>query len=134
MKHLPLVQAAIAASTLTILSYAVGFQLYRGAFLYSWSHNDGFNALVTDAYVKTGQLYYPADALITNNYPPLSFIVTGWLMAAIPDAVLAGRAIADASFLGIGLSIMAIIWLQVRDKLARISHRLGVFIHVCIVL
>jgi hypothetical protein len=37
--------------------------------------NEGWNAYFADAAIHGGVLYPAADALITNNYPPLSLAV-----------------------------------------------------------
>jgi len=39
--------------------------------------NEGWNAYFADAAIHGGVLYPAADALITNNYPPLSFYLVG---------------------------------------------------------
>src|ERR1700753_1179675 len=56
--------------------------------------NEGWNAYFGDAAIHGGVLYPPADALITNNYPPLSFYIVGAIGYLTGDSIFAGRAVA----------------------------------------
>src|SRR3954452_21315861 len=53
--------------------------------------NEGWNAYNADA-AAAGHLYPPPDALIGNNYPPLSFLLIGGLARQFGDALYIGRA------------------------------------------
>jgi hypothetical protein len=57
--------------------------------------NEGWNA----AHAMAAQLYPPPGSLMVNNYPPLSFILVRAVAVLTGDAIVAGRAIAFASFL-----------------------------------
>ena len=52
--------------------------------------NEGWNAYFADAAIHGGVLYPPADALITNNYPPLSFYIVGAIGHLTGDTIFAG--------------------------------------------
>lgn len=73
--------------------------------------NEGWNAYFADAASTGGMLYPPADALITNNYPPLSFYIVGAVGHLIGDNIFAGRGIALLSLLFVAWSIYH--WLQI---------------------
>lgn len=81
--------------------------------------NEGWNAYFADAAITGGTLYPPADALITNNYPPLSFYIVGALGSLSGDNIFAGRAIALLSLLFVVWSIYY--WLRITGSAARIG-------------
>ncbi len=82
------------------------------------SINEGFNAYQTRTWLETGRMYYPADALIVNNYPPLFFLLTGLLARSGADIVFLGRGLAWAGFLGCGAMVFLIVWRLHRDAIA----------------
>ena len=65
------------------------------------SPNEGCNAYFVSAVLAGGPLYFPPDALLTNNYPPLSFYLVAPLAGLIGDAVFAGRLMAWLAFAAI---------------------------------
>ncbi len=67
--------------------------------------NEGWNAYFADAAIHGGVLYPPADALITNNYPPLSFYLVGAVGQLMGDNIFAGPVIALLSLLFVAWSI-----------------------------
>lgn len=67
--------------------------------------NEGWNALHTVHALGPGLLYPPADAFISNNYPPLSFILVGAAGYLWGDNILAGRLIALFSLLFVAYGI-----------------------------
>jgi hypothetical protein len=73
--------------------------------------NEGWNAYFADAAIHGGVLYPPADALITNNYPPLSFYIVGAIGHLTGDNIFAGRVLALLSLLFVAWSIYY--WLQI---------------------
>ncbi|MBS0419163.1 MAG: glycosyltransferase family 39 protein [Proteobacteria bacterium] len=81
--------------------------------------NEGWNAYFADAAVTGGTLYPPADALITNNYPPLSFYVVGAVGHLTGDTIFAGRVVALASLLFVVWSLYY--WLRITGSAARIG-------------
>ncbi len=94
---------------------------YRSTMLLQRNYNEGWNAFHAASWLHGGPLYYPTSALITNNYPPLSFIAVAGMMHFIPDAVLAGRALADTALVGMVALIMLILRATSRDSLAAIA-------------
>jgi hypothetical protein len=79
--------------------------------------NEGWNAYFADAAIHGGVLYPPADALTTNNYPPLSFYVVGFIGNLTGDNIFAGRVIALLSLLFVAWSIYY--WLRRTGTAAR---------------
>jgi hypothetical protein len=73
--------------------------------------NEGWNAYFADAASNGGVLYPPADALITNNYPPLSFYIVGAIGHLTGDSIFAGRLVALLSLLFVAWSIYR--WLTI---------------------
>jgi uncharacterized membrane protein required for colicin V production len=65
--------------------------------------NEGWNA----AHALAAQLYPPSGSLMVNNYPPLSFYFVRAFAVLTGDAIVAGRAIAFASFLLVCAGIAA---------------------------
>lgn len=86
--------------------------LTAATFEISRSYNEGWNAYhATRAYAYASAPLYPAsDALISNNYPPLSFFIVGAFAKLVGDAVMAGRILAllglGATAVNIGLTIL----------------------------
>lgn len=66
--------------------------------------NEGWNAAHALAAMAGRGLYPPPQALMVNNYPPLSFYLIG-LLARHGDPIIAGRWVALASFLFCAVSI-----------------------------
>jgi hypothetical protein len=96
-----LVSAALAtgcALGLMHVACVIGFHV-------PFDPNEGWNAYFTQAAVTTGSPYPPADGLLINNYPPLSFYVVGAIAKLTGDAILAGRIIALVALLGVALGI-----------------------------
>jgi hypothetical protein len=81
--------------------------------------NEGWNAYFADAAIHGGVLYPAADALITNNYPPLSFYLVGAVGYLMGDNIFAGRIIALLSLLFVAWSIYY--WLRSTGTAARFS-------------
>jgi len=81
--------------------------------------NEGWNAYFADAAISGGTLYPPADALITNNYPPLSFYIVGAIGHLTGDNIFAGRVIALVSLLFVAWSIFY--WLRTTGSAVRIG-------------
>jgi hypothetical protein len=62
-------------------------------------YNEGWYAYHAQAAVSGGTLYPRPDALITNNYPPLSFYLVGGLGLLLGDDIVAGRVVGILSWL-----------------------------------
>jgi hypothetical protein len=79
--------------------------------------NEGWNAYLARAALNGGPLY-PRDALMINNYPPLSFYVVGALSRITGDPIVAGRLLSLISFLALGGFIIVILRDMGADVLA----------------
>ena len=73
------------------------------------SYNEGWNAYHAETAIAGGMLYPPRDALISNNYPPLSFYVVGALGRLAGDNVIAGRFVALVSLLVVAGNIALVL-------------------------
>ena len=87
-----------------IAGYFLIWPLWRGFYPMEITPNEGWNAYHQDAAIHGG-LYPPTDALIVNNYPPLSFYGIGGLGAWLGDSLYVGRALSVAGVLGLGVVI-----------------------------
>jgi 6-pyruvoyl-tetrahydropterin synthase-like protein len=81
--------------------------------------NEGWNAYFAAAAIHGGVLYPAADALITNNYPPLSFYLVGAVGLLVGDNIFAGRIIALLSLIFVAWSIYY--WLRSTGTATRFS-------------
>lgn len=73
------------------------------------SYDEGWNAYNAEAAIGGGLLYPPRDALIADNYPPVSFYVVGGLGRLVGDDIIAGRLIALASLLVVAGNIFLVL-------------------------
>jgi hypothetical protein len=71
--------------------------------------NEGWNGAHALAAMAGHKLYPPPDALMVNNYPPLSFYAIGALAGHGRDAVIVGRWVALAAFLATVAGIAAVL-------------------------
>ena len=71
--------------------------------------NEGWNAYHADSAMRGSGLYPPADGLVANNYPPLSYYLLGWLGRLFGDPLYVGRALSILGTLGIGVSAAVIV-------------------------
>ena len=71
--------------------------------------NEGWNAYHADAAMRGSGLYPPADSLVANNYPPLSYYLLGWLGRLFGDPLYVGRALSILGTLGIGVCAASIV-------------------------
>jgi hypothetical protein len=72
-------------------------------------YNEGWDAYHAHAAVSGGTLYPPPNALITNNYPPLSFYLVGGLGLLLGDDIVAGRVVGLVSSLVVAGNIFLIL-------------------------
>ena len=82
------------------------------------NYNEGPNAYFVSAVLAGGPLYFPPEALPTNNYPPLSFYLAAPLTGLLGDAIFAGRLLAWLAFAAVTALIVAIPYRHHRDLLA----------------
>lgn len=64
----------------------------------SQDYNEGWNALHVDSLSLGLPLYRPLGDPYHNNYPPLAFHPTEWLLPLVSDPMLAGRVLGLAAF------------------------------------
>jgi len=62
--------------------------------------NEGWNAYFAQLAMRTGSPYPPANGLLVNNYPPLSFYLIGGIARITGDAIITGRLV---SLLALGV-------------------------------
>jgi len=93
-----LLLVALAAASLVEPTFSLSRRVLR-------NYNEGWNAYWADIAASGGQLYPPPGARISNNYPPLSFYVGGWLGKILGDTLLAGRLVSLLSFVVVTLNI-----------------------------
>jgi hypothetical protein len=74
--------------------------------------NEGWNAYLARAAMGRGVLYPQAQnslALMTNNYPPLSFYIIGALGNITGDAIVAGRLVSLVAFLAMAGTLVVVL-------------------------
>jgi 4-amino-4-deoxy-L-arabinose transferase-like glycosyltransferase len=82
---------------------------YTAQINYCLSPNEGWNAFFAKAAMAGEALYPTPDKLITNNYPPLSFYVTGLLGNLLGDHLAAGRILSLIATMVITFGIAGIV-------------------------
>lgn len=93
-----------------LAGYFLVWPLWRLGFPIEIDINEGFNSYLADAAMGAGPLYPPPGTLTVNNYPPLSFYVTGGLAALTGiDALYVGRALSILAVTSLGVLIAATI-------------------------
>lgn len=96
---------------LVAMAAVAGIFLWRTAAMaglpFSIDPNEGWNAYFAAAAVDGGVLYPPPESGLTNNYPPLSFYLSGMLGKAVGDAIVAGRIVSLISFAAIVCGLTA---------------------------
>lgn len=78
--------------------------------------NEGWNAGHVTRAFGAGSLYPAPDALIANNYPPLSFFVVGLFDRIVGDAIVAGRIVSLLSEIAVGWAVYALGLSLTRDR------------------
>lgn len=71
--------------------------------------NEGWNAGHVARVFGPGTLYPPPDALIGNNYPPLSFFLVGLAERMVGDAIVAGRIVSLLAQVATGWVVFAVV-------------------------
>src|ERR1700730_16456642 len=102
-------EAALLGFLLLVLAIPLAALAYRSTLFDQINYNEGWNAYYTSLLMQGRPLYYPPQALLTNNYPPLSFLVVGPLAGFLGDALFAGRIVAWLAFALLGLTIAALL-------------------------
>lgn len=83
------------------------YPVWRMFFPLEIDRNEAWNAYHVDSVLNGLPLYPSADALIINNYPPLSFYLVAAASLLTGDVVLAGRLISLAGMAGVSVCIFA---------------------------
>jgi hypothetical protein len=96
--------AAVPAFTLLCAFYSI-WPLWRAFYPMEIDANESWNAYQADAALGAGPLYPDPAALISNNYPPLSYYLIGLISRAGFDATYVGRAL---SIVAIGVIAICI--------------------------
>ena len=89
-----------------IAIWSFAWPVYRAFLNVEIETNEGWNAYFADAAMGKMSLYPPADQLITNNYPPLSFYIVGLVGRFVGDPVLAGRLLSLVAMVAIATTIV----------------------------
>lgn len=106
----------MANSTLFVVVFVLGLACVGGlwqvigslAFKVPLDPNEGWNAYHAAAAMAGRGPYPGAASFMTDNYPPLSFYVVGWLGRLVGDNIIAGRILSLASFLLVACGIAAL--------------------------
>jgi hypothetical protein len=101
-------EAVVLAVLAIPLGVAIAALAWRSTLKIPINYNEGFNAYFVSAVLAGGPLYFPPAALLTDNYPPLSFYLLAPLTSLIGDAVFAGRLVAWLAFAAVAALIVAI--------------------------
>jgi hypothetical protein len=97
---------ALAVLLGLVVLAALGAELFTLGMPLLKNYNEGWNAYHAAAAVNDpGALYPPRAALMTNNYPPLSFFLVGAVARLTGDALIAGRVVSFIAALGIGFCL-----------------------------
>ncbi len=81
--------------------------LYRSSFRYPLNYNEGWNSFWAQRAARGEAIYPAADAMVFNNYPPLSFFLVAAFSKLGIDVWIAGRVVAWLSFAGCAALIRA---------------------------
>jgi hypothetical protein len=90
------------------------------------NYNEGWNAFWAEAALREGALYASADSLVSNNYPPLSFLIVGRIGRLLGDNIIAGRIVSLASLAV--LVAAACLWLRATGTLRVVALAGGALI------
>lgn len=92
-----------------IAAWSFAWPVYRAFLKIEIDNNEGWNAYFADAAMGRMPLYPSPGELITNNYPPLSFLFVGMAGRCLNDTVLAGRLTSLASVLAIAVAVALVV-------------------------
>jgi hypothetical protein len=101
-------EAALLAVVALIAVYFMIWPVWRAWFPLDIGPTDGWNAYFQDLAFGPG-LYPPTDALVVNNYPPLSFYFIAALAKLFGDPLYVGRAVSILATLGIGIEVGVVV-------------------------
>ncbi len=101
-------EAALLSIIALIAVYFMIWPVWRAWFPLDIGPTDGWNAYFQDLAFGPG-LYPAADALVVNNYPPLSFYFIAALAKLLGDPLYVGRAVSILATLGIGIEVGVVV-------------------------
>lgn len=81
-----------------------------------FEYNEGWMACFSRAAAAGEPLYRPMNDFVLNNYPPLSFYITGALGAWTGDHILAGRLLAMVGLLVTAALTGVLVWRLTHDR------------------
>ena len=93
-------------------------RFFQASLMLSRDFGEGWNAGHAQLWHAAGTLYYPPDALLTNNYPPLSFLLVGAMTHLGLDVLMAGRLLSALGLVAVVVLIVAVLWRLHGDALA----------------
>ena len=114
-----LATAVLFVFIVIVLGNTCALAIYGSSFL-PRNFNEGWNAFHSQSFFDGGLLYHGPSEWVVNNYPPLSFILTAFVMHAGLDAMFAGRLIAGIAFLLLCILIGTITYSQRKNALAAV--------------
>lgn len=88
-----------------VASYFLIWPVWRAQFPLEIWPTEGWNAYYQDMGARWLSVYPAPDALIVNNYPPLSFYAIGQLANLFGDALYVGRALSIVGLLAVAVEI-----------------------------
>ena len=103
-------------------------RFFQASLMMSRDFGEGWNAGHAQLWHAAGTLYYPADALLTNNYPPLSFLMAAAMTHLGLDVLMAGRLLSALGLVAVVVLIVALLWRLHGDALACL---VGASVFVC---
>ena len=107
---------AIALLSVVATLCAIG-PIYRAHFLAELNINEGWNAYFADAVLKGRPLYPSPSQLITNNYPPLSFLVVAAIASVTGVPLFVGRVLSLVSLFLTSITVFAVLRSLRADRL-----------------
>jgi hypothetical protein len=111
-------ETILLAALAVPLAVAIAALAWRSALMAPINYNEGCNAYFISSVLAHTPLYFPPDALLTNNYPPLSFYLLAPLASLMGNAIFAGRLVAWFAFAAVAAFIVAICYRQQGDRIA----------------
>ena len=113
-------RVALLAFVLITLAL-VALALRPALHMVSINYNEGWSAYHVRNMLAGLGLYWPADAWVVNNYPPLSFLIVGAIARLGFDPLMAQRALSVAAFAACIVLVGLIILRTERDRFAAIA-------------
>ncbi len=118
--RLPLDRLALLAFMLITL-VLVALVMRPALHLVSVNYNEGWSAYHVRNMLAGQGLYWPPDAWVVNNYPPLSFLIVGAIARLGFDPLMAQRALSVLAFAACVVLVGLIILRTERDRFAAIA-------------